>query len=96
MRINREIRAASVRVIDMEGKQLGVISLADALMAAGLTKSRNEARRIVEQGGVSVNNRKTAADYKISASDLLFGRWLLLRKGKRETCLLHFEADVLA
>ncbi|MCX5820604.1 MAG: translation initiation factor IF-3 [Deltaproteobacteria bacterium] len=34
MRINREIRAASVRVIDMEGKQLGVISLADALTEA--------------------------------------------------------------
>jgi translation initiation factor IF-3 len=34
LRINREIRAASVRVIDMEGKQLGVISLADALTEA--------------------------------------------------------------
>ena len=34
MRINREIRAASVRVIDMEGKQLGVISLTDALAEA--------------------------------------------------------------
>jgi translation initiation factor IF-3 len=34
LRINREIRAASVRVIDMDGKQLGVISLADALAEA--------------------------------------------------------------
>ena len=34
MRINRDIRAASVRVIDAEGKQLGVISLADALTEA--------------------------------------------------------------
>jgi translation initiation factor IF-3 len=34
LRINREIRAASVRVIDMEGKQLGVISLTDALTEA--------------------------------------------------------------
>ena len=34
MRINREIRAVSVRVIDMEGKQLGVISLTDALAEA--------------------------------------------------------------
>jgi translation initiation factor IF-3 len=34
LRINREIRAASVRVIDMEGKQLGVISLTDALAEA--------------------------------------------------------------
>lgn len=34
MKINREIRAVSVRVIDMEGKQLGVISLTDALAEA--------------------------------------------------------------
>ena len=34
MRINREIRAAQVRVIDMEGKQLGVISLSEALAEA--------------------------------------------------------------
>jgi translation initiation factor IF-3 len=34
LKINREIRAASVRVIDMEGKQLGVISLTDALAEA--------------------------------------------------------------
>ncbi len=35
MRINREIRAASVRVINAEGEQLGVISLTDALAEAG-------------------------------------------------------------
>jgi len=34
LRINREIRAVSVRVIDMEGQQLGVISLTDALAEA--------------------------------------------------------------
>lgn len=34
MRINREIRASQVRVIDMEGKQLGVISLTEALAEA--------------------------------------------------------------
>ncbi len=34
MKINREIRSPSVRVIDMEGKQLGVISLTEALAEA--------------------------------------------------------------
>jgi translation initiation factor IF-3 len=37
LRINREIRAVSVRVIDMEGKQLGIISLTDALAEAAKT-----------------------------------------------------------
>ncbi|MBU1149810.1 MAG: translation initiation factor IF-3 [Proteobacteria bacterium] len=34
LRINREIRSSSVRVIDVEGNQLGVIALADALAEA--------------------------------------------------------------
>ncbi len=34
MRINREIRAATVRVIDAEGTQLGILALADALAEA--------------------------------------------------------------
>lgn len=34
MRINREIRAATVRVIDAEGAQLGILALADALAEA--------------------------------------------------------------
>ncbi len=69
------------------------LALADALISAGLAKSRNEARRVVEQGGLYINNRKATADCKITAADLIFDRWLLLRKGKRETCLLRFEPD---
>lgn len=34
MRINRDIRAASVRVINVDGEQLGVISLTEALAEA--------------------------------------------------------------
>jgi tyrosyl-tRNA synthetase len=67
------------------------LALVDALVKAGLAKSRNEARRLVEQGGVYLNNRKAALDEKISSEGLLFGRWLLLRKGRKETCLLRFE-----
>ena len=63
----------------------------DALVKAGLAKSRGEARRLVEQGGVYLNNRKATLDSKIAAEALLFGRWLLLRKGRKETCLLKFE-----
>jgi tyrosyl-tRNA synthetase len=67
------------------------IPLVDALTKAGLAKSRNEARRLVDQGGVYLNNHKAAADLKVTAAELLFGRWLLLRKGRKEICLLRFE-----
>jgi tyrosyl-tRNA synthetase len=63
----------------------------DALVKAGLAKSRGEARRLVEQGGVYLNNRKASLESRITAAELLFGRFLLLRKGRKETCLLRFE-----
>jgi tyrosyl-tRNA synthetase len=63
----------------------------DALVKAGLAKSRGEARRLVEQGGVYLNNRKAGLDSRITAGGLLFGKFLLLRKGRKETCLLKFE-----
>ena len=63
----------------------------DAVVKAGLAKSRGEARRLVEQGGLYLNNRKAGLEQKITAEGLLFGRWLLLRKGRKETCLLKFE-----
>ncbi|MBI5240294.1 MAG: tyrosine--tRNA ligase [Elusimicrobia bacterium] len=63
----------------------------DALVKAGLAKSRGEARRLVEQGGVHLNNRKASLESKITAEGLLFGKFLLLRKGRKETCLLKFE-----
>ena len=67
------------------------LGLVDALVLAGLAKSRNEGRRLAEQGGVYLNNRKAAPEQKITTAQLLFGRWLLLRKGRQSTCLLKFE-----
>ena len=81
---------APTQVLPAAGLAPGV-ALVDALVAAGLSKSRNEARRLVEQGGVYLNNRKAGPDRKITVAELLFGRWLLLRKGRKETCLLRFE-----
>jgi tyrosyl-tRNA synthetase len=72
-----------------EGLAAGVAPV-DALVQAGLAKSKGEARRLVEQGGVYLNNRKATPEQKITTNELLFGRWLLLRKGRKETCLLKF------
>ncbi len=49
----------------------------------GLSSSRNEARRTIEGGGAHVNNRKVdGADATLAPEDLLFGRYLILRRGK--------------
>jgi tyrosyl-tRNA synthetase len=59
-------------------------SLAVLLKEAGLAGGLNEARRTVAEGGAYVNNeRATDADEPVSASALLHGRYLVLRRGKR-------------
>ena len=59
-------------------------SVVDALVATGLANSRSAARRTVGEGGAYVNNvRVTEPDSPLADSALLYGRWLVVRKGKR-------------
>jgi tyrosyl-tRNA synthetase len=58
--------------------------LVEVLVLSGLCPSKGQARKDIEGGGVYVNNvREAAATRMVTSSDLLFGRHLLLRKGKR-------------
>lgn len=60
------------------------VPLADVLAEASLVGSRSEARRVVAQGGARVNNREVHGERALTTDDLLFDRYLLLRKGKRD------------
>ncbi len=56
--------------------------LVDLLVATGVATSRGDARRSLEQRGISVNNAKVEPGFRPAEGDLLEGRALLLRKGK--------------
>jgi tyrosyl-tRNA synthetase len=57
----------------------------DLLAATGVVESKSAARRIVKEGGAYLNNEKVLTEDAIPrVSNLLFGRFLLLRKGKRD------------
>ncbi|HNQ90453.1 MAG TPA: tyrosine--tRNA ligase [Verrucomicrobiota bacterium] len=56
--------------------------LADILALSGLCSSKGQARKDVEGGGIYVNNQR-ATLRNLTRADLCFGRYLLLRKGKR-------------
>jgi len=57
----------------------------DLLAATGVVDSKSAARRIVKEGGAYLNNAKVPSeDFAPTSKDLLFGRFLLLRKGKRD------------
>src|SRR5437762_13886670 len=66
------------------------LSLVDAVVRAGLAKSKSEARRSIEQGGIYVNQaREKDVARSIGNADWLAGRNLLLRKGKKDYGLLR-------
>ncbi|RAU89849.1 tyrosine--tRNA ligase [Mycolicibacter senuensis] len=58
--------------------------IVDLLVATGLSASRGAARRTIGEGGVSVNNvRIDSEEWSPQSEDFLHGRWLVVRRGKR-------------
>lgn len=57
----------------------------DLIVATGICESKSAARRIIKEGGAYLNNKKIATeDFAPSASDLIAGKFLVLRKGKKD------------
>jgi tyrosyl-tRNA synthetase len=57
----------------------------DLLAATGVVDSKSAARRIVKENGAYLNNEKiTGEDFAPTKADLIHGRFLVLRKGKRD------------
>jgi len=83
---------------DVPSKELGRsrlsnenLTIIDALVEAGLAKSKGEARRTVGQGGAYVNNRRVEGiDTQLSAEYLASETVMVLRSGKKKYALLRF------
>ncbi|WP_144794248.1 tyrosine--tRNA ligase [Kocuria palustris] len=59
-------------------------SIIDLLVATGLSTTRSEARRTLQEGGVSVNNRRIqGVDAQLVDDMLLHGAYALLKRGKK-------------
>ena len=64
--------------------------IVDAVIACGYATSRGAARRLIEGGGIYVNNRRVSdAQAMLSRSLLIDGQYLVMRKGAREYHLLR-------
>ena len=65
------------------------IPLIDALVLTGLSKSKGDARRTIQQGGAYVNNRRTeSVDTTLTTENLASKTMVVLRSGKRKFALL--------
>jgi tyrosyl-tRNA synthetase len=66
----------------------------DLFAATGLVASKSAARRAVSEGGAYVNNRRIEdPDGVVGPLDLLQGRWLLLRRGRRSLAAVELTDD---
>ena len=54
----------------------------DLLVICGLAKSKGEARRLIQQGGVSVDGEKVAAIETMASEDVL-RKGTVIKKGKK-------------
>ncbi|OMC13751.1 tyrosine--tRNA ligase [Mycolicibacter heraklionensis] len=84
-RLDESTLTAALRETSVAQLQPGAAdSIVDLLVATGLSASRGAARRTIGEGGVSVNNdRIDSEEWTPQPENFLHGRWLVLRRGKR-------------
>jgi len=76
-----EVPTQEIEKAKLDGTGLPLLEL---LVHAGLCPSKGQARKDIEGGGVNINNvREASATRAVTTGDLLFGKHVLLRKGKK-------------
>src|SRR5688572_30284646 len=86
-----ELPSATVPV--KQGAGAPAIDVLDAVVELGLVKSKGEARRLLQQGGLYANGQKLAADVAmLSAGDAIHGAYYVLRKGARDMAIVRLRS----
>ncbi len=84
-----EVPSRELERIKLEGAGTPLV---EVLIAAGISPSKGQARKDIEGGGVYVNNiRESNTLRAVTVNDLLFGKHLLLRKGKRNYTVISVK-----
>lgn len=67
------------------------INIVDLLVETNLVTSKSEARRLIEQNGISVNNEKVSSVNELITKDKLNERFIIIQKGKKIFLKVIFE-----
>jgi tyrosyl-tRNA synthetase len=65
------------------------LTVSVALELVGLTTSLTDGRRLIKQGGIQVNGVTQTTDRLLSTKDLMHGKWILFRKGKKTFAMME-------
>ena len=90
---NRELLDAMLPIRELPRHRLSGDGLwiVDAFVESGLCKTKNEARRVITQGGAYVNEcRVEGIEMKLTPTDLASESTIILRSGKKNYALLRF------
>ena len=85
--IFKDVKSAEMAKADIVGKPVTAVAA-----AAGMFKSNGEARRMAQQGGLSLNGAKAGPDRVFADADLVDGRVAVLRSGKKNYFLVKVVA----
>ena len=68
------------------------VTLIDALVEAGVSRSKSDARKLIQQGSISVNGVKTAEiDRTLTKNEAIDQEFSILRKGKKNYIVVTFN-----
>ncbi|MBA4028792.1 MAG: tyrosine--tRNA ligase [Planctomyces sp.] len=81
--LDEALAAAPATTHDPAGLSAG-LPILDLLPLTSLCKSRSEARQLLQAGAVSVNGKKADPAHRLTRADLLHGRLIVLRRGKKD------------
>jgi len=84
--IFKDVKSATLPRAEAEGKSVFMVAA-----AAGMFKSNGEARRMAQQGGLSLNGAKVDDKRVFAAADFVDGRVAVLRSGKKNFFLIKVE-----
>lgn len=92
----RDLKEKDFQQLEMDGLEVSRIGCDIGLLAAmtnaGITKSRGEARNLVKSGGVTVNSISVSDEtHLLTRADALYGKYHLIRRGKKNFRLLVLE-----
>lgn len=67
-------------------------TVVELFVLSGLSESRGAARRTIKEGGAYLNNVRVEDEEAVAAeSDLIHGRWWILRRGKRSVASVELK-----
>jgi tyrosyl-tRNA synthetase len=79
--------AAEIPTASLSSSAVGS-ALVDVLAEVGLVASKGEARRLMKQGGIYVNDVPVPSDRALLADDIRFDRFVMVRRGRKDRLLL--------